>query len=256
MKDIQKQLQRFLPEEKTPSEDRLVMLCDGIFAIAITLLVLDIGTSVEASHDINAVLESLVAPTISYMITFLILATYWRFHRNLMQVVQRLDGPFTSLTFLFLFFIALFPATSKLIGADGGDKAIVTIYTLGLSGCGFSAFALWFYATHKHRLVSPDLPQAEINTRMIALLLNPLIYCASLLLLFVVPEDQAYLICFSWSLIGFTQRGVRYVYQRWLARPVHALIHHEHEESATSTPSEQKVPETPAALPAQEEESR
>lgn len=56
------------------------MLCDGIFAIAITLLVLDIGTSVEASHDINAVLESLVAPTISYMITFLILATYWRFH--------------------------------------------------------------------------------------------------------------------------------------------------------------------------------
>ena len=37
MKDTQKQFQRFLPEEKTPSEDRLVMLCDGIFAIAKTL---------------------------------------------------------------------------------------------------------------------------------------------------------------------------------------------------------------------------
>src|SRR5579883_1648087 len=150
MKDIQKTLPRFLPEEKTPSEDRLVMLCDGIFAIAITLLVLDIGISAEGIRDINVALQELIDPIISYMITFLILAVYWRFHRNLMQVVQRLDGSFISLTFLFLFFVALFPATSKLIGADGGNKVIVTIYTLGLSGCGFSGFALWFYATHKY----------------------------------------------------------------------------------------------------------
>ena len=43
MKEVQKQFSRFVPSEKTPSEDRLVMLCDGIFAIAITLLVIDIG---------------------------------------------------------------------------------------------------------------------------------------------------------------------------------------------------------------------
>ncbi len=239
MKDIQKTLPRFLPEEKTPSEDRLVMLCDGIFAIAITLLVLDIGISAEGIRDINVALQELIDPIISYMITFLILAVYWRFHRNLMQVVQRLDGSFISLTFLFLFFVALFPATSKLIGADGGNKVIVTIYTLGLSGCGFSAFALWFYATHKYRLVSPDLPREEINTRRMALLLNPLIYMASLLLLYIVPENQAYLICFSWSLIGITQRGARYIYQRWLAKPVQALIHHDQEgETVKNSPEE------------------
>ena len=43
MREVQKQFSRFIPDEKTPNEDRLAMLCDGVFAIALTLLVIDIG---------------------------------------------------------------------------------------------------------------------------------------------------------------------------------------------------------------------
>ena len=43
MREMESQLARIIPDEKTPNEDRLVMLCDGVFAIAATLLVLDIG---------------------------------------------------------------------------------------------------------------------------------------------------------------------------------------------------------------------
>ncbi|HEY3992158.1 MAG TPA: TMEM175 family protein [Ktedonobacteraceae bacterium] len=249
MKEAQKQFSRFISDEKTPNEDRLVMLCDGVFAIAITLLVIDIGlypanSSIKA---MNAALEALIRPTVSYMVTFLIIAMYWRFHRNLMQVVQRLDNTFVSLTFLFLAFIAFFPVTSKLVGDYGDNGPVIIIYTLGLSGCSFSALALWWYATWKHRLVSPDLPQDSINTRTISLLLNPLIYCASLLLLFVIPRSFPYLICFSWVLIGYTQRGVRHIYTRWLAKPVHELMHREHDEEALSVPQHlaEKLPDTP-----------
>lgn len=249
MRDIQKGLSRFIPEEKTPSEDRLVMLCDGVFAIAVTLLVLDIGIPLDlhSADEIAKALRTLIAPGIIYLMTFLIIAIYWRFHRLLMQVVQRLDNTFLSLTFLFLAFIAIFPATFKLMGVYGGYRLIVIIYTLGLSGCGFSAFALWFYATYKHRLVSPDLPQEEINTRTISLLVNPLIYCASLLLLIWVPDGFAYFICFAWALIGYTQRVVRSIYKRWLAKPVHELIHHEYDSAHLSRhmPSEVLSPETP-----------
>jgi uncharacterized membrane protein len=224
MKQLEKRFANLVPEEKTPSEDRLVMLCDGVFAIAITLLVLDIGTKVSGSNIDNS-LYTLIQPTISYLFTFLILTIYWRFHRNLMLVVQRLDRGFISLTFLFLAFIAFFPVPSKLLGNYGEHATVVVIYTLTLSGCGFSAFALWFYATWKHRLVSPDLPQAEINARTRWLLFTPLIYCASLLLLFVVPQDRPYFICFSWALIGFAERIVKNIYKRWLEKPVQELIH-------------------------------
>ncbi len=220
MRNIQKELLPFVPDEKTPSEDRLVMLCDGVFAIAVTLLVLDIGINPpqDTPDAVFIALRTLLRPGIMYLMTFLIIAVYWRFHRSLMQVVQHLDKNFISLTFLFLAFVAMFPATSKLMGEYGEYRSIVIIYTLGLSGCGFSSFALWFYATHKHRLVSPDLPREEIN---------PLIYCFSLVLLIWIPEYYAYLACFSWALIGFTQRAALYAYKRWLAKPVNELTHHE-----------------------------
>lgn len=245
MRNMRKGFSGLVPEEKTPNEDRLVMLCDGVFAIAVTLLVLDIGipAGLSSAKQIEDALQELIAPGIIYLMTFLIIAVYWRFHRMLMQVVQRLDNAFLSLTFLFLAFIAIFPATFKLIGVYGGYRLIVIVYTLGLSGCGFSAFALWFYATHKHRLVSPDLPQEEIDTRTISLLINPLIYCASLLLLIWIPDGSAYFICFSWALIGYTQRVGRVIYKRWLAKPVQDLLHHVHDSGHLSEPA---LPETPA----------
>jgi uncharacterized membrane protein len=253
MREMEHQLSRIIQDEKTPNEDRLVMLCDGIFAIAATLLILGIGinpgsfgpTTDDLTTAVNAALPQLIGPCISYLVTFLIIAFYWRTHRSLMQVVQHLDTPFISLTFLFLAFIAFFPVTSKLLGDYAPDPLIVIIYTLGLSGCSLTAFALWFYATWHHRLVSPDLSQDLINTRAIALLLNPLIYCASLLLLFVTPAGQPYLICFSWVLIGLSQRGVHFVYARWLAKPVQELLHHKHEPNVKPSAEQSQPAETP-----------
>lgn len=233
MKQIEEKVEKFVPEEKTASEDRLVMLCDGVFAIAMTLLVLDIGGNfsqdLASRGGMSYALDKLVSPTISYLITFIIIAAYWRGHRNLMRIVQRLDNGFLSLTFIFLAFIAFFPVTSRLLGNYADYPQIIIIYTLGLSGCSFSAFALWVYATWKHRLVSPSLSKSEIHTRAYTLLIIPLIYCASLLLLFVTPPGQPYYVCFSWVLIGFVGKFVRTVYKRWLEKPVQALIHHEQE---------------------------
>ena len=140
MRESEKQLLRAVPNEKKPGEDRLVMLCDGVFAIAATLLVIGIDISPHDSSpgSVTDALGQLVLPGIFYLVTFLIIAVYWRFHRNLMQVVQHLDNNFISLTFLFLAFIAFFPVISKLLGAHGNVPAVVILYTLGLSGCGFS----------------------------------------------------------------------------------------------------------------------
>lgn len=252
MKQAEKEATQFVPEEKTPSEDRLVMLCDGVFAIAMTLLVLDIGINISQNNlpekqfieNVDGALGSLVQPIISYLVTFFIIAVYWRNHRKLMQIVQRLDNAFISLTFFFLAFIAFFPVTSKLLGNYADDRIVVSIYTLGLSGCGFSACALWVYATWKHRLVSPDFPQSVINARTYTLLLIPLIYCASLLLLFVVPQYQPYLICFSWVLIGLIERAIWRSYKRWLEKPVQKLLYRKHEKKERAQDNAAS-PETP-----------
>lgn len=253
MRQAEKEFKQFIPEEKTASEDRLIMLCDGVFAIAMTLLVLDIGSNfsqdLSSSGGISYALNNLVSPTISYLVTFLIIAMYWRGHRNLMRIVQRLDNTFISLTFLFLAFIAFFPVTSKLLGEHAEYPQVIIIYTLGLSGCSFSAFALWVYATWKHRLVNSALSKTEIQTRTYTLLITPLIYCASLLLLRVVPQDQPYLICFSWVLIGFLGKFVRNAYKRWLEKPVQELLHHQHEDENQPSTASLRTPEHASTPP-------
>lgn len=243
MQRLEEKLTMIVPEGKDPAEDRLVLLCDGIFAIAITLLVLDIRLPEGlTASNFYSVLQGMEIHVVSYLITFVVIALYWMHHRRLMQDAKRLDRTFTCLTFLFLAFIAFFPATSSLLANyEAAPRMVVVIYTLLLSACGFSATLLWLYASWKHRLIDPETSQAEINLRTIKIVTNPLIYCLSLLLLPVVSEP--YFIFFSWPLIGLFQSASQHIYKHWLEKPVQALIHHENTNAEHTT--EQIAPEKP-----------
>src|ERR1700730_1504586 len=103
METRNKLLSKFIFEEKSPGFDRLIMLCDGIFAIAMTLLVLDIKLPEGlTSQTFGDAWNSLLVKSIFYVITFVIVANYWKEHRRLMMFVKRQDERFTQLTFLFL----------------------------------------------------------------------------------------------------------------------------------------------------------
>jgi len=90
-------------------QDRIVMLSDGVFAIAITLLVLDISLPNGVnSSDVSAIVRSLLPHFIGYTISFIVIASYWLGHRRIMKVMTHVDRNFLWLNFLFLFFISLF----------------------------------------------------------------------------------------------------------------------------------------------------
>src|SRR5690348_854184 len=72
-------------------DERLVMLCDGVFAIAMTLLVLDIRLELQ-NGDIDAALKAFFYKVIIYVITFFVIAGYWSGHRRLMKTVRRMDA--------------------------------------------------------------------------------------------------------------------------------------------------------------------
>jgi uncharacterized membrane protein len=198
----QKQREGFL------DRDRLIMLCDGIFAIAITLLVLDIKLPVGHLNEaqFNDALPDLFSKAIFYLITFVAIAGFWLEHHRLMQSVTSVNSRFTWLTFLFLAFIAFFPATSNIIEGYGYVRAVI-IYTLGFAGCGFSLLFLWFYASWHHRLVNKELSQEDIIFHSTNLAFAPTYFSLSLLLLLlpIKPAD----IFWSWLLLPVVVYGVR-----------------------------------------------
>jgi len=199
-----------LDQEKV--DERLIMLCDGVFAIAITLLVLDIKLDVKGGDINTAISDLLKGKILFYIITFFVIANYWIIHRELMHIIKRMDALLIRLTFLFLAFITFFPVAFTML-ADYGQFAQVTIlYTLVLAGCGFSAQLLWWCASWNHRLIDPNMDLREIRYRTISGLIVPVFICLSLLLIpFVHDPTEIY---YSWLLLLVIHRVTSVIHKR------------------------------------------
>lgn len=205
-------------EQTILGEDRLLVLCDGVFAIAATLLVLDIKlpSNIPNEAQFNQQLGALLGQVFIYVITFVVIAGYWSQHRGIVRTIERVDARFTWLTFLFLAFVAFFPVTSNILGAYGYRGAVM-LYTLAFAGCGFSLIALWLYAAWDGRLLERPLSRRELIRRTFNLALTPAYFSLSLLLLLTPlrPAD----IFWSWLLLPVVYRLSRWAYQHWQRRP-------------------------------------
>lgn len=191
-------------EAKSPGEDRIVMLSDGVFAIAMTLLILDVRLPQGLPHTtFQAALVLLIPNFISYVISFIMISRYWSVHRYIIHSLKRIDTFFIRLNLLLLFFVTTLPIpTSFAIHQPYSDpfNLSIIIYTLSLAMSGFTLTAMWIYATRKHRLVDPGLEQDTINYFLLRLLIAPIMFLLSLLLLLFPIDPNA--VYYSWLTIA------------------------------------------------------
>ncbi|MBA2396112.1 MAG: DUF1211 domain-containing protein [Ktedonobacteraceae bacterium] len=190
-------------ETTKPGEDRIVLLTDGIFAIALTLLVLSI--QVPVTHD-PTVFSNLFkfdgdffTNTRSYIITFGVLISYWRIHRRLMNNLERIDNTFISINVVFLAFVAFFPATNSLLRNSQFREAVI-IYTVVLAGCGYSAALLVIYAFGNRRLVADNNDFRSPRSLKISTIITPTFFLMSLLLL-LIPNFDPGSVFYYWLIL-------------------------------------------------------
>ena len=162
--------------------DRLLMLSDGIFAIAITLAALEIQPQGEHGSPAQ-LLQALIRPVLAYLVSFFIIGIFWIQHRNLFARLRRVDTALTGLTLLFLCLVALLPAVVHGVYAPGDDEAPFRLYAAMMIGCGLANAAMWFYATRR----GPGLMAGEVSagyrlSRVIATLGLPIIFTPALFL--------------------------------------------------------------------------
>ncbi len=195
-----------IEEEKSPSEDRIVLLSDGVFAVAMTLLVIDIrlpeGLPLQTT-TFQVALQPLFPKIISYVISFFIISNYWVVHRRIINYLKHIDASFIRLNLLLLFFVTALPITTTFNFQPYLDTPNLStiIYTLSLALNGFTITALWINATWKHRLVDPNLEQIAINFFLIRSLIPPITFLLSLLILLIPSVDHDY-VYYSWLLIS------------------------------------------------------
>ena len=152
-------------DENGPQSDelglaRLAAFSDAVFAIAITLLVLDIRLP-ELGGDSSdaALLNSLWSISdrfYSYLISFFVIGYYWTLHHRMYRYIARYNTSFIVLNLIMLLFIGFLPFPTSLI-ADYSNKVATIFYALAVALTGLAFTLMWRYASQDHRLLKPTV---------------------------------------------------------------------------------------------------
>jgi uncharacterized membrane protein len=175
------------------SPARLHALIDGIFAIAVTLLVLDLPR-LAGTHQFLHRLSTSWPSYAAYLISFASIGVVWIEHHGMMSSVRFVNRRFLERTLLFLLFVSIIPWPTALAAEhvrDGGTaaRAVAMIYAVTMMLMGLSMALSWRYLTrHKQLVYEPARPAMRAGARRA--LLGALAYLPAIALAPVLPAGS------------------------------------------------------------------
>jgi|SRR5260370_161040 uncharacterized membrane protein len=172
--------------------NRIEALTDGVFAVAMTLLVLDIKVP-ELQQPLTAPelalkLLALWPKFFSYTISFVILGVYWIGHHVTLSFIRRADRLLLWINILFLLWVALVPFSTALLSEYPKTRLAIAIYGANLIAVGLTLALHWWYATAENRCVDPDIHPDLVRGAMYRTLMAPFVYIIAIGLSFFRAE--------------------------------------------------------------------
>ena len=164
---------------------RLEAFSDGVFAIAITLLVLDIGIP-RHGEALGHVLTAQWAEYFAYVLSFVTVGIMWMNHHALLGHFARADRAFLFLNVLFLMCIAFAPFPTALLAEHLHSTTAALAYGISFTATALMFNAIWHYGRRNLLRSDPDPRAVSGITR--SYLPGPLLYGGSALIAFASPE--------------------------------------------------------------------
>jgi uncharacterized membrane protein len=145
--------------------DRLAALSDGLFAIAMTLLIIDLHTpvaeAIRSEAELLRALLHLMPQIVMYSIGFMTLGIFWIAQQSQIDAFSHVDRDLTWIHLGFLAAVALMPFSTALLAHFITYRTALVVYWINMLLCGIGLYASWSYA-RRHGLLKPDL-QPEIS---------------------------------------------------------------------------------------------
>lgn len=166
---------------------RLEAVSDGVFAIAITLLVLTISQPSNYSrlaHELAHRWPSLAA----YVVSFAVIGIMWFNHHSIFAHIERADRGLFYLNLLLLMTVAFLPYPTGVLGqalARGeGTRTAAVFYSVTMTVNAFAWTALWLYASSGRRLLGAAFPESERRTSTVLFSLGTVVYAVTIAVAF------------------------------------------------------------------------
>jgi uncharacterized membrane protein len=163
-------------------KERLAAFSDGVIAIIITIMVLEM----KAPHDAGYGALAALAPVfLSYVLSFLYLAIYWNNHHHLLMTVERVDGAILWANMHLLFWLSLIPFATAWMGENHFAAAPVAVYGVALIAAAIAYYILQIAIIRRHgrggalaRAIGADWKGK----------LSPILYAAGIGASFALPQ--------------------------------------------------------------------
>jgi uncharacterized membrane protein len=145
---------------------RLETFSDGVFAIAATLLILEIGVDTASRKDLGSQLLHIWPSYLAYATSFLVIGIIWLNHHHCVSLIGRCDRTFLFVNLLLLLVVSFFPFPTKLVAQyinrpDEQSAAFAYAATLLLMAITYNFW--WRYARTNRRLILDGVPDASLR---------------------------------------------------------------------------------------------
>jgi uncharacterized membrane protein len=174
--------------ERLHDPARVLALSDGVFAILITLLVLDIHVpELTKGQSLPAALREIRPSFVAFVISFVVAGMYWVGHRDLFALIRRTDRGLVWLNILYLLPLCLLPFGASLLGRYDREAVALHVYGLLLVAIAVMRAVIWLYATSRRHLLWQPLDDRQRRAGLALNLVPGLVYLLAALLAVVAP---------------------------------------------------------------------
>lgn len=176
-------------EEKETT--RLEAFSDGVFAIAITLLVIDLLPLSEKGGDVWGEVSASWPTFVAFVTSFFTILVIWMNHHSMFSVISRVDNRFLLLNGVLLLVTTFVPFPTALVAQHilepEGAVAAAAIYGATGLGLAFAFSGCWRYASNNRRLIRPGVTDRELNQGRENWWVGPVGYISAFGIAFIFP---------------------------------------------------------------------
>jgi len=154
--------------------DRLLMLSDGVFAIAITLLALDLTLPMHWDGSVEGLASATGRPLIGYLFGFVLVGAFWFMHRRMYAQMERVDAGVTVLNLLLLGLVGLTPFVARMI-AEAGPTHAMPFYLVEVAGVLGSVALIRLWGVMHPALLHAQVDRGRWNRELLHLAVAALV---------------------------------------------------------------------------------
>lgn len=159
--------------------DRIQFFSDAVFAIAMTLLVLEIRLPENAEDDLTAALLDLWPYYLAYVLSFVITALNWVTHHRKFRFIIRFDNRLITINLLLLLIVAFVPFPTSVMAEHGDQTAAIVLYAATVASLSLVQLWIWVHA-YRNGLMGKEVDRGMYLYVVVNLIPAPLVFLVSI----------------------------------------------------------------------------